>query len=167
MGLGNPRVKEHPPLLLDGEQPPWIDPPLGERLSPFRGAPLHLEGTGQRRSVQVPGLVEIEADLVLEEESQLEMDGGRAGVEEESPVAKQIDAVLGAFSFVGGSGEKKYIDSTIPAGTPQVQYQVRGIRSTGAGDWAQHNVNFGQPGSASDPTTAGAAVAKPAPKLAA
>ena len=72
----------------------------------------------------------------------------------------------GEFSFIGASGEKKFIDSTIPAGTAQVQYQVRGIRSTGAGEWAQHNVNFGQPRSASDSTTAPAAV-KPSPKLAA
>jgi len=49
----------------------------------------------------------------------------------------------GEFAFVGATGEKKYIDSTIPAGTSQVQYQVRGIRPTSAGDWAQFNVNFG------------------------
>ena len=49
----------------------------------------------------------------------------------------------GEFSFAGASGEKKYIDSTIPVGTAQVQYQVRGIRPTAAGGWAQFNVNFG------------------------
>ena len=49
----------------------------------------------------------------------------------------------GEFTFVGASGEKKYIDSTIPAGTPQVQYQIRGIRPTAAGAWATFNVNFG------------------------
>jgi hypothetical protein len=72
----------------------------------------------------------------------------------------------GAFSFVGGSGAKKFIDSKIPAGVAQVQYQVRGIRSTGAGDWAQHNVNFGQVVSASRSTPA-ATAARPSPKLAA
>lgn len=50
----------------------------------------------------------------------------------------------GEFAYAGASGEKKYIDSTIPAGTQQVQYQVRGIRPTAAGAWAQFNVNFGQ-----------------------
>jgi hypothetical protein len=50
---------------------------------------------------------------------------------------------VGEFTFVGASGEKKYIDSTIPAGTSQVQYQIRGIRPTSAGEWAQFNVNFG------------------------
>jgi hypothetical protein len=50
----------------------------------------------------------------------------------------------GEFAFLGASGEKKFIDSTIPAGTSQVQYQVRGIRPTAAGGWAQFNVNFGR-----------------------
>ena len=50
----------------------------------------------------------------------------------------------GAFSYLGASGLKKYIDSTIPAGTRQVQSQIRGIRPTAACAWAQFNVNFGQ-----------------------
>ncbi len=53
----------------------------------------------------------------------------------------------GEFSFLGATGEKKYIDSTIPVGTAQAQYQIRGIRPTAAGAWAQFNVNFGQAGS--------------------
>lgn len=52
----------------------------------------------------------------------------------------------GEFAYTGAVGIKKFIDSTIPAGTPQVQYQIRGIRPTGAGAWAQFNVNFGQAG---------------------
>src|SRR5688572_11971847 len=71
----------------------------------------------------------------------------------------------GEFTFHGASGEKKYIDSTIPAGTPQLQYQVRGIRPTSAGGWAQFNVNFGQ--SASGAMTASAVQMKVEPKLAA
>lgn len=51
----------------------------------------------------------------------------------------------GEFVYVGACGEKKYIDTTIPAGTQQVQYQIRGIRPTGAGAAAQFNVNFGTP----------------------
>jgi hypothetical protein len=49
----------------------------------------------------------------------------------------------GEFEFVGASGLRKFVDTTIPAGTAQVQYQIRGIRPTGAGEWAQFNVNFG------------------------
>ncbi len=48
----------------------------------------------------------------------------------------------GEFSFLGATGEKKFIDSTIPVGTAQAQYQIRGIRPTSAGAWAQFNVNF-------------------------
>ncbi len=71
----------------------------------------------------------------------------------------------GEFTFHGATGLKQYIDSTIPAGTPQVQYQVRGIRPTTAGDWAQFNVNFGV--SPSGATTASAVQMKVEPKLAA
>jgi hypothetical protein len=71
----------------------------------------------------------------------------------------------GEFSFAGASGMKKYIDSTIPAGTQQVQYQIRGIRSTAAGEWAQFNVNFGQ--ASGGMTTASVVETKVSPKLAA
>jgi hypothetical protein len=50
----------------------------------------------------------------------------------------------GDFTYFTATGEKKFIDSEIPVGTAQVQYQVRGIRPTAAGLWAQFNVNFGQ-----------------------
>jgi hypothetical protein len=59
---------------------------------------------------------------------------------------------VGEFSYLFGTGEKKFVDSTIPAGTAQVQYQIRGIRPTSAGAWAQFNVNFGM-------TAGGAAMA--------
>jgi hypothetical protein len=71
----------------------------------------------------------------------------------------------GEFTFHGATGEKKYIDSTIPAGTPQVQYQVRGIRPTSAGEWAQFNVNFGM--SAGGATMASVVQTPVEPKLAA
>jgi hypothetical protein len=48
-----------------------------------------------------------------------------------------------AFTYMGGVGEKKYADSTIPAGTSAVTYQIQAVRSTAAGDFAQFNVNFG------------------------
>lgn len=71
----------------------------------------------------------------------------------------------GEFAFAGASGEKRYVDSTIPAGTPQVQYQVRGIRPTAAGAWAQFNVNFGQ--ASGGAATASAVETAVTPKLAA
>ena len=45
------------------------------------------------------------------------------------------------------------------------QYQVRGIRSTSAGAWAQFNVNFGQ--ASSGVTTASVVETKVSPKIAA
>jgi hypothetical protein len=50
----------------------------------------------------------------------------------------------GEFAYAGATGLKQYIDADIPAGTQQVQYQIRGIRPTAAGAWAQYNVNFGK-----------------------
>ena len=68
----------------------------------------------------------------------------------------------GAFTFLGGTGMKQFTDSTIPAGSSQVTYQLQATRSTAIGPWAQFNVNFGT-------TSTGAATAtvSESPKLAA
>jgi hypothetical protein len=47
----------------------------------------------------------------------------------------------------------------------QAQYQIRGIRPTAAGEWAQFNVNFGQ--ATSGMTTASIVETEVAPKIAA
>jgi hypothetical protein len=52
----------------------------------------------------------------------------------------------GDFAYQANTGLKKFDDSTIPAGSSQVTYQVRAVRSTAAGAWAQFNVNFGAGG---------------------
>jgi hypothetical protein len=49
----------------------------------------------------------------------------------------------GAFESLGGVGEKKFHDTTIPAGTASVTYKIQAVRSTAVGDWAEFNVNFG------------------------
>jgi hypothetical protein len=50
----------------------------------------------------------------------------------------------GAFSIIGiGGGDKTYVDSTLPAGSTGVVYQVTGVRSGLRGPAAQVNVNFG------------------------
>lgn len=71
----------------------------------------------------------------------------------------------GEFNYLVASGEKKFVDATIPAGTQQVQYQVRGIRPTAAGAWAQFNVNFGM--TTGGMTMASVVETKVSPKLAA
>jgi hypothetical protein len=47
------------------------------------------------------------------------------------------------FTYLGGTGEKKYEDNTLPAGATQVTYQIQAVRSTAVGGWAQYNVTFG------------------------
>jgi ribosomal protein S11 len=76
-------------------------------------------------------------------------------------IFRRIGAV-GEFEYLGGVGDKKYHDTTIPAGTATVTYKIQAVRSTAVGDWAELNVNFG--------TAAGGgmtASVEPAPKLAA
>ena len=47
------------------------------------------------------------------------------------------------WEVLGTTGEKKFVDATIPAGQSFVMYKVRVIRSTVAGPWAEYNVTFG------------------------
>ena len=69
------------------------------------------------------------------------------------------------FTYLGGAGEKKFVDATVPAGATKLTYQIQAVRSTAVGLWATFVVNFG--------TNAGggatASVGEPAgsPKLAA
>jgi hypothetical protein len=49
----------------------------------------------------------------------------------------------GEFTYLGGTGEKKFTDATLPAGSSQVTYQIQAVRSTAVGPWASFNVNFG------------------------
>ncbi|HRK30031.1 MAG TPA: hypothetical protein PLD59_03055 [Tepidisphaeraceae bacterium] len=75
----------------------------------------------------------------------------------------QIWRKIGAadFEYICGVGAKKYTDSTVAAGTPQVQYQIQAVRSTGASDWAMFIVNLG-----TSPASTSVTVGEPA-KLAA
>lgn len=69
----------------------------------------------------------------------------------------------GEFIYCGGCGEKKFVDTSIPAGTAQVTYQIQGVRSRAVGPWETFNVLF------STDTGSGAMTASiaAAPKLAA
>ena len=44
---------------------------------------------------------------------------------------------------IGGCGGKKFVDSTLPAGTSLATYQIQAQRTTGAGAWATFVVNIG------------------------
>ncbi len=49
----------------------------------------------------------------------------------------------GPFQYVGCTGERKFVDGTVPAGASALIYQVQGMRSTAVGPIGSHIVNFG------------------------
>lgn len=49
----------------------------------------------------------------------------------------------GTLTYLGGTGEKKFTDDTLPAGSSNVMYQLQAVRSTVVGEWATFNVQFG------------------------
>lgn len=53
-----------------------------------------------------------------------------------------------SFQFVMNALERKFVDATIPQGTPSVTYSIVGTRSTGLGEPAQTTINFGSGNSA-------------------
>jgi hypothetical protein len=73
------------------------------------------------------------------------------------------DTPTAEFAYVGTSGQRKFVDTTIPAGSSQLTYKVQAIRSTSAGPWATFNVTFGVGGSGAIT----ASVTETTPKLAA
>lgn len=52
------------------------------------------------------------------------------------------DAPQGPFAFLMNAGEKRFVDTSIPAGTASVVYQVTGYRGQQAGNPAQYQVRF-------------------------
>ena len=49
----------------------------------------------------------------------------------------------GEFAYVGGVGEKKFLDTTIPGGASLLTYKIQAVRSSSIGPWATFNVFFG------------------------
>jgi len=56
-------------------------------------------------------------------------------------VQRRVDG--GPYTFVGSSGERAFIDETLPAGSSTVLYKVTAVRSTKRGEPALFVVNFG------------------------
>jgi hypothetical protein len=69
------------------------------------------------------------------------------------------------FTFIGGTGEKKFPDTTLPQGVATVIYKVQAVRTTQIGVAAQFVVNFGT--TPSGQMTATVAAAPAGPKIAA
>lgn len=49
----------------------------------------------------------------------------------------------GEFQYLGGAGQRRFVDTTLPAGSSKAVYQIQGTRSTAVGDAAEFTVNFG------------------------
>lgn len=49
----------------------------------------------------------------------------------------------GEMTFLGTSGKKRFVDTTLPIGASSIMYQIRAVRSTKVGEAATFNVNFG------------------------
>jgi hypothetical protein len=79
-------------------------------------------------------------------------------------VGRRVGAT-GEFKIIGGSGNKKFIDDTVPAGVAGVTYEIVAIRSTSIGTADRFTVSFGVGGAGE--ATALVAQAGGAPKLAA
>lgn len=52
-----------------------------------------------------------------------------------------------SFTFIGASGTRSFNDTTVPAGSAPITYQIVALRSTASGTAAQFIVNFGVGGS--------------------
>ncbi len=65
-----------------------------------------------------------------------------------------------AFSFVGVTGEKRFVDNTFIAGPDRVEYTVQAQRADSAGPVSSiFTINFGLPGSGREVTVTSASVA--------
>ncbi|HLL91122.1 MAG TPA: hypothetical protein VK324_17615, partial [Tepidisphaeraceae bacterium] len=76
-------------------------------------------------------------------------------------VYRKVEAT-GDYAYLGGAGQRKFVDQTVPAGVPAVLYQIQGIRSTGAGDAAEFVVNFGVSGGGASTASVGTPNGRPA-----
>ena len=47
------------------------------------------------------------------------------------------------FTYLGTTGNRSFVDSTLPRGLGAITYRVRAIRSTAMGEPADFNVSFG------------------------
>jgi hypothetical protein len=64
--------------------------------------------------------------------------------------------MTGKFEYLGPTGERRYEDTTIPAGASELTYEVKAMRSTSVGAPAQYNVTFGGTQRPGELTPAGA-----------
>jgi hypothetical protein len=57
-------------------------------------------------------------------------------------VYRQIEAT-GDFAFLGGSGNRKFVDSSVPSGIQTIVYKIQGVRTNAIGEEAEFIVRLG------------------------
>ena len=67
------------------------------------------------------------------------------------------------FTYIGGTGTKRFVDANLPAGAASAMYKLQAIRSTASGPWATFTVMFGTGAGGQQAAT----VTQSAPKMAA
>jgi hypothetical protein len=78
-------------------------------------------------------------------------------------ISRSVDG--GASEYLGGAGQRKFIDSTVPGGVSQISYTIQATRSAGVGVAATFVVKFGM--TSGGAMTASVVEPPSAPKLAA
>lgn len=109
-----------------------LDLGLNVRKTP---APLPPPGTPYEFKVSLNGNGDVELKW--------KCDNPRSATGTIYQIFRQINGV-GEYEYVGGAGQRSFTDTTAPAGSKRLTYQVQAIRSTSAGPWAEFNVNFGK-----------------------
>ncbi|HEV7298937.1 MAG TPA: fibronectin type III domain-containing protein [Tepidisphaeraceae bacterium] len=105
--------------------------------APAQASPIAPPGTPERFTVTLTVLGWVELSW------QCKQPRGAAGT------MYQVYRSLGdgaPSQFIGTAGKRKFVDTTVPAGTPSMMYRVRAVRSRAVGSWAQFNVHFGTDG---------------------
>lgn len=69
----------------------------------------------------------------------------------------------GEFHYLGGAGQRKFVDTTVPSGAASVTYQIQGTRSTSVGDAAEFTVNLGVSGTSMSTAFLGTSTPKGTP----
>lgn len=76
-------------------------------------------------------------------------------------VYRKIEST-GTYEYLGGTGEKKFTDLSVPQGVATLMYQIQGTRSTGVGVAAEFTVNFGTTPNGAMTATVATASSQPA-----
>lgn len=109
---------------------------LARISAPSEGAPLEAPGTPERitHSMDVNGAITLKWKC--------KNPVGSTGTTYH--VSRSIDG--SPVAWIGMTGDKKFIDETVPQGSRQVTYRLQAVRSTGVGKTASYLVPLGSDG---------------------